>query len=73
MFLLPTIAALALVGLYVFSTEAPRVLKALLVILLVGSLVCQFRFPQLWLVALLVQVALALFVLLYLKVVSAGL
>ncbi len=48
MFLLPTIAALVLVGLYVFTTEAPRTLKAVFTSLLIGSIVCQFRFPQSW-------------------------
>ena len=68
MFLIPLIAAIALVVCYVVVTDASAPSKALLAALLVVSLACTFGFPRLRLAGLLIQVALGVFVLLYLKV-----
>lgn len=73
MFLFATIAAVVLVGLYLFTTDASPVSKGVVAVLLLASFVVAWRFPQVWVVTLLVRVGLGVFVLIYLKAVAAGL
>jgi len=67
LFLLLLVCAIVLGGMYVFGSEASTGSKLLVAALVIASLIMQFMFPRLWLIALIVQVIVSIGILLYLK------
>jgi hypothetical protein len=65
--LIPLLAAVILGMRFVFLDEPSRIAKALVGIAVVASLVVWWNYPALNLAATLVQVAVAIFVIVYLK------
>lgn len=66
--LLPLACSIILGAIYVFATEASGFSKFLVLILVAGAAITWFKYPALWLVALLVEVVVSIGILLYLKV-----
>ena len=66
--IMPLACSFILGAIYVFTTEASGFSKFLLLLLVVGAALTWFKYPALWLVALLIEVLVSVGILLYLKV-----
>ncbi|MEJ2420850.1 MAG: hypothetical protein P8018_03825 [Acidobacteriota bacterium] len=64
----PFVCVIILGIIFVFFTEASNFSKAVVGVLVVGSVAVKFGAPRFWLLVLIVQVILSIAILLYLKV-----